>query len=289
MKKLLLTRHGKSEHNVVLDRYGAGELDRQEFLKAYVAVGPDPTLTAKGREMAIANGRANKEAIAAVDFFVVSPMSRTLETFLLVLKGAGIDPDALLPNKVFLQPLVTEEVGSPKHTIATKFPVIKQWGGFQTMDDLWWPGGDVSDDWPLQSRELNHPNNTPRSVNLRVNKFKQWLHGRPEQTIMVVSHGYFLLNLTERSEIDTALRGITNHAAAKEAWDGYLAAAETTHFLECEMRTYRFGTAEDELALIRTSTGINAPDAEGSRANDTARAILKGKQFTSTGKKMGKL
>ena len=34
--------------------------------------------------------------------------SRTLETFLLVLKGAGIDPDALLPNKVFLQPLVTE-------------------------------------------------------------------------------------------------------------------------------------------------------------------------------------
>lgn len=52
---------------------------------------------------------------------------------------------------------------------------------------------------------------------------------------MVVSHGYFLLNLTERSEIDTALRGITNHAAAKEAWDGYLAAAETTHFLECEM------------------------------------------------------
>lgn len=34
MKKLLLTRHGKSEHNVVLDRYGAGELDRQEFLKA---------------------------------------------------------------------------------------------------------------------------------------------------------------------------------------------------------------------------------------------------------------
>lgn len=44
------------------------------LLPRYVAVGPDPTLTAKGREMAIANGRANKEAIAAVDFFVVSPM-----------------------------------------------------------------------------------------------------------------------------------------------------------------------------------------------------------------------
>ena len=71
-------------------------------------------------------------------------------------------------------------------------PIVKTWGGFNELPTHWWPGGTVTAEWPPKSKELNHPVNAPRSVNLRVDRFKQWLHARTEGTVMVVSHGYFL-------------------------------------------------------------------------------------------------
>jgi broad specificity phosphatase PhoE len=74
VKEILLVRHGKSEHNVLLDRFGAGDLTREEFLAAYLGLGVDPLLTLHGREMAVECGRMHREALCAVQLFVVSPL-----------------------------------------------------------------------------------------------------------------------------------------------------------------------------------------------------------------------
>ena len=81
--------------------------------------------------------------------------------------------------------------------------------------------------------------------------------------------------MTERVEIDAALEGVSDPAAAKRAWDQFLASTVSTHFLECELRGYELLDVEGALTLTRIPDGrVVLPATNGGRGNDAARAIL---------------
>ena len=109
--------------------------------------------------------------------------------------------------------------------------------------------------------------------------------------------------MTERAAIDAALEGAVDAAAAKRAWDQFLSATISTHFLECELRSYELIAVDEDgagsgvggdggggdvggggvgsggrgrrLVLNRTGDGRAVGAAtNGGRGNTTSRAIL---------------
>ena len=112
MKHLLLIRHGQALHNLLYDARDRGEMATAEVrnkVNSDEATYRDAPLTDEGKRQAVARGRqlAKQGKLDQVQLWIVSPMRRTIQTFLGVVEGAGLDlapKSAPLPGLVRGQP-----------------------------------------------------------------------------------------------------------------------------------------------------------------------------------------
>lgn len=244
-----------------------GVISRDEFLDQLFGSDKlrDAALTETGREQAAGAGRILTETLSGqnIDLFVVSPMTRTIETFLSMLRGAGIDSTK---TPIFLQPLATEwrastsEVGSEKSKLRKDFPEIESWLGYKEMAEKWWPGGADSEVWKAAQTEERYGSG-PRAIRRRVLRFSRWLSERPERRICIVSHGMLLLNFLERDDLDGRLGEISTTLSVEERKQQeslvYNGVASAKHFNNCESRWYNFmytGNGDEEAAVEAAAT-----------------------------------
>jgi hypothetical protein len=123
---------------------------------------------------------------------------------------------------VYLQPLVTEvshgdvtEIGTEKSKLAQEFPEIRSMSGWDELDEVWWP------------QTIEHSLGGPTSVRrTRVAAFEQWLESKPEKLLAIISHGAFLLNLSEHKRLDS-----TMDAIIEEQMAGNLSSEEATKLM----------------------------------------------------------
>lgn len=124
-QSVLLVRHGEAEHNANWRKHSRTA---------------DTMLTARGR--AQAEQLASHAALADCTLLVVSPLSRAIETAALALGEA-----ATALRRVCVCALHSERNeqgaacnrGSPKSSLAERFPFVAAWQGFDALAEEWWP------------------------------------------------------------------------------------------------------------------------------------------------------
>eukprot|EP00955_Chlamydomonas_euryale_P037762 350874-Chlamydomonas_euryale.AAC.7 len=203
---LIIIRHGESEFNRAVE-------EGQSFKDPMIF---DPPLTSRGRDQARAlRERLRGELACHGDaLWVVSPLRRAIETFLLACPLVGSVGDATpdvvagpsglacarsrssegLGNAaVELQPLISEfcvtagDVGSSTSQLASEFPQMAR--QLAVLPETWW------------FQEPRRPNcaaaktmncTEPRAhQKQRVGEFARWLSRRPERFIILVGHCSF--------------------------------------------------------------------------------------------------
>lgn len=168
LNMLYLIRHGQSEFNAVFDETGADPL---VF---------DAPLSDLGRRQA-KSVAASAQALS-VDLVVLSPLTRALETGLLLFGGSNL--------RFCVSALVTEcllnscDVGRSPVQLRAQFPELD----FGDLNDPWWHTGVVDDRGvPLEPKA---------SIDGRIEAFRSWIETRSEERIAVVGHTNFFYHLT---------------------------------------------------------------------------------------------
>lgn len=166
----MLVRHGQGAHNVK-DDWSI----------------PDPKLTKLGRRQA--ENLCDEVELAGAELFVVSPLTRALQTAAIIW---GEDPK--LPCVV--TPMHSErvddtcDIGRVKSALEREFPFLRSWGGWDELPEQW-PRSKLQDkNWRSE----------------RVPIFLEWLRRRPEQRIAIVGHGEFFKEFTEMLGARTSLK-----------------------------------------------------------------------------------
>ncbi|KAF5833918.1 hypothetical protein DUNSADRAFT_9578 [Dunaliella salina] len=204
-KCLLIVRHGESEYNRACSE-SKGYADPQIF---------DPHLTTRGHNQCLDLKRRLQQIISekAPKFgdplFVVSPLTRTLQTFLeanpfperLACNNQGSHDPACRPLKVEVLPAISEfmvtpgDVGRPPAHLVQEFPQLAK--QLMQLPEVWWyqdpqqPNSALHQCWgssePQKSREH------------RISEFSRWLNGRREQLVVLVGHSSFWHHFTNKS------------------------------------------------------------------------------------------
>ena len=163
-KKIYLIRHAQSEANI------AADLDNPTYYY-------DARITKVGEKQAL-NAKEKLKNIN-FDLMVCSPMTRTLQTF-----------DIIFPKPIsntIILPLIREylehscDVGRQPHLLKKDFPNHD----FSHINKYWW-----NNDIPINEKKINHE--TINELDMRVEKFKNWIKKREEKTIAVICHGTFI-------------------------------------------------------------------------------------------------
>jgi broad specificity phosphatase PhoE/thiamine kinase-like enzyme len=169
-QSLILIRHGESIWNAQGPKRSKGLTDAAMSIRGF-------------RQCAYLKNilqRSNAMQKCNVDLFVVSPLTRALQTHTEILNwyaGAGN------AQKVVVSPLISERLsstgsrGSKRSLLEKSFPFLD----FGSLEESWW----------------FHPNALARDkhesdkmVTNRIVKFLQWLSDQPERNIVVVGHGH---------------------------------------------------------------------------------------------------
>jgi broad specificity phosphatase PhoE len=220
-KTLIFIRHGETVFNVACTdsagRKGSkcvggpdGTMSKDPF--AY----EDSPLTPTGQQQTESLGAAMAQATPSVELVVASPLERTLQT------AAGVFPSPPGGGKIVAHEGVREMMFAKyesynkrglKSAKAARFPQV-DFGLVAAEEDAMFAACAASHAGRERSAE----------VQTRVSKFLEWLMGRPENVIAVVSHG-FTMGLTFGSdhihkvfEVDAldvdacTLKGIANTA-----------------------------------------------------------------------------
>ena len=183
-KSVAFVRHAQGTHNAAED---ATELDPSDAVLLEANSGRtywDAPLTPAGEQQA-RELRRQLEATAAPALVVSSSLRRALQTASLALAPA--DAAASPPLKLLATELCRERVAaftcdgrSDKSALRQEFPRWDFSELTEESDPMWLSKEDA--DGELKCKE--------RSV-----RFAEWLLGRPESRIAVVSHGHFLFHL----------------------------------------------------------------------------------------------
>lgn len=193
-KRIHLVRHAQADHNV--------DFDNHSF--------PDAALTPTGKEQCLElNERTSLNIQESAQLLVTSPLRRTLQTTLigfphLISRLGGRSAIIALPQ-------LQENGKSPADTGSSRMDLEAD-NEFEGIDF-----GLLDDGWNSKSGVWSSDQN---SLRRRAGWTRKWLAERPEEEIVVVSHG-------------GALRYITEDYAGNEPWDN------------TEYRTY---TLSDELS-----------------------------------------
>ena len=163
-KEIYLIRHAQSEANAALG------LDNPTFYY-------DARITSHGKEQAL---RAQKK-FKNIDFdlMLCSPLTRTLQTFSLIFPNP-------ISNTIVL-PLAREhldhscDVGRQPSILQKEFSHLN----FDDVNEFWW-----NNDKHIDEKEINYE--SIEDLDKRVLRFKKWIQKRPENRIVLVSHGTFI-------------------------------------------------------------------------------------------------
>lgn len=176
-KRVALIRHGQGYHNPSWRKGGAGWL--------FGLLQRDAALTPRGRsEAQEVHQRLQVDAsnpLHRVELVISSPLSRALETGMIIFGDQGSPPRCI-------SPLCTErcvmpcDSGRSRSELANAFPGIQEWQGFATLPEVWWPR-DRSYRQELEPKD-------------RADEFVQMLLQQKERTIAVVGHAGFFEVLT---------------------------------------------------------------------------------------------
>ena len=200
-RHVLLVRHGEGTHNVRPRQNGAAWKVRCKEI--------DPRLTDNGMEQAAA--LADHPLLSSVDLVVVSPLSRAIQTASLAFGGmqqAVAAPAGRVPCRVTrfaLCRLHSErwtapcDEGRPKPELASDFPFIRAWDGYDELPECWWPTKETDADWAQR----------------RVPAFLEWLEEQPEERIAVVGHGAFFAAILGRHLKNTEVALLTSGATRR--------------------------------------------------------------------------
>jgi broad specificity phosphatase PhoE len=180
---------------------------------------PDPDLTPKGKDQC-AELSKKFPYFDRIDLVCASPIRRTIQTALLSMKPW------LQPRKeiILALPLAQEATSEPANTPSDIERLKKEYGDvvnfercietysdFNTKQGLWAPDGG--------------------SLKARALELRRFLCSRPEQDIVVVSHGEFLHYVS--GDLDE------NDKQTNGDWEN------------CELRSYRFYPVDHEDALLQ--------------------------------------
>lgn len=141
----------------------------------------DPELSPFGRTQATTTLKLI-EKIPSIDLIVCSPLTRTLQTYLLLFQQRTNIPLIIHPD---LQEVCSDvcDVGSPLDILREKFPNLSD--ALKTFEESFGPV-----DW-LEKRKPDSLY-SPKQVKIRAQRFHQWLMNRPEKNIVVISHNLML-------------------------------------------------------------------------------------------------
>jgi len=141
----------------------------------------DPSLTVKGYEQCelLKKNLQNNKIIDNIDLIVVSPLNRTLETYINIIEEKKIHNILTISLDI-----IREQINQPCHKrcfITEKKKKYKyiNFDEIETDKDMMY---------------IKYAGNEPKSnVITRCNKFIKWLKKRHEKNIMIITHGNFLL------------------------------------------------------------------------------------------------
>ncbi|PSN73476.1 PGAM-domain-containing protein [Corynespora cassiicola Philippines] len=220
--KIYLVRHAQGEHNAT---------------RNYAI--PDPPLTAKGKGQCH-DLQTKFQYHDTIDLVLASPLKRTIQTAAL-----SFGPTLARPEVPFVLEPRLQEVSSSGCDVGTSLPELKA-----AIPEIF-----ADDDLPFDLSKINYDavhegwNNKEgkyayekQALRNRAQDLRNWLFQRPENTILLVTHGAFAHFLTEDCDGADPMIG--------------------TAYINCEMRYFEFtpeSKAEDahftETAESRASRG----------------------------------
>jgi len=179
-KKVIVVRHGESQFNAA-DAHGTSWSDPCIF---------DAPLTARGH----AQARALREQMLPFQdaLWVTSPLSRAMQTCLDACpwRTPAGEPDlpvVLVRPEIAEHCATTGDVGRPPAALAHDFPLLEV--QLRKLPDVWWwsPPGKPNDSERMQFSSAE----SRAQMATRVEAFRAWVLGRPEQTIVAFGHSTF--------------------------------------------------------------------------------------------------
>ena len=181
-KRIYFIRHGQALHNVA----GAGQCHNEALV--------DPQLTRIGRKQALVLGRELAKAGIPVDVVLASPMQRTLQTAVLLLRGARWRRH---PGPSAVRVLAIEDAREHFSACAADARHSLTWSkqAFPGVDFRGVPS-DADPFRPLKEGGFGQREAT-EALKARVLRLLRNLLTRPEAHVVVVSHGSFIRRVIE--------------------------------------------------------------------------------------------
>ena len=205
-------RHGRSESN--------------EYMMLEGSRWDDPTFTddMKFRDSPLSEtGRKQVKALhqklideggdwlSEVELVIVSPLTRCLQTFEYGCRQAlehHFEPSP--PPKILALTLASErvfsagEIGRSSKTLETEFPEI-DWSMLKDIEHdeaWWWTLGDEEEytEWRPHGQQQHYvcPGEPEAIFEARMDALKEWIHNRPEKTILLIAHWGVLNHYTSQ-------------------------------------------------------------------------------------------
>jgi glucosyl-3-phosphoglycerate phosphatase len=169
LRTVRFVRHGQSAFNAAFEP--SRHVDPMIF---------DARLTALGHAQAAA--LADPAHWAGVELIVTSPLTRAIETALLIFAGhrAPIRVEALHRERLEH----SCDLGRARSILTAEFEALD----FAAFPEIWWKHDRARPEALVVESEAE--------LTARVSEFRDWLAARPERDIAVVGHGTFLNRLT---------------------------------------------------------------------------------------------
>jgi len=185
-KTVHILRHGESAYNAAVSAAGSGFADPLIF---------DARLTPRGRAQATrASATLAALRLPADALWVVSPLTRALETFSLASRagGAGAGPSSAppQPHTVTVRADLAEhcatagDVGAPASALRAAWPALAAAGAFDGLPERWWHGAHVN----CAAKRTLAAYETKRELAARVGAFRRWLHTVDARVVVCVGH-----------------------------------------------------------------------------------------------------
>lgn len=169
-REIFLIRHGQSTFN-----------------EQFEATGVDPLhFDAPLSRLGLCQVRDARPAAATlgVELVVTSPLTRALQTAVLLFEGGALP---VVVSSLHRERLGNScDVGRNPAVLMKEFPAL----GFDHLEEVWWHDGEKDERGvPVEPEPLFHG---------RVEQFVQWIGARPERAVAVIGHGTFFHRLTGR-------------------------------------------------------------------------------------------
>lgn len=168
MKTVYFVRHGQSEANA-----------------APVFQGPNSPLSGKGIHQAEAI--ANRVSKISFDAFISSPLARAKQTAEAIVLRTGRQPEY---SDLFIERVKPSQLNGKEYTDTTADTLWESWNESLYTEGLRVLDGENYDD-----------------LVVRADKALDFLRAKEEQTLLVVTHGYFLRMLVARVLLAESLTG----------------------------------------------------------------------------------